>query len=114
MTRAPEKTRVQQRVDKYGGRTKSERDATLHSFPGKDRPQKHKERQFFEPVGWTSDQPPSPLRADRAGCHLLESVARRACRLLKVRCIPLRALAHRFPLCPACCCCGASNRCARI
>src|SRR5215475_13544981 len=96
MTRAPEKTKVQQRAAEYGGRTKSERDANLHSFPRKGRPEKHKERQFSEPVAWTSDQPPSPPRADRAGCHLLQSAARHAFRLLRVRCMPPGVLAHRF------------------
>src|SRR5215470_16752513 len=96
MTRLSEKTKVQQTVDKYGGPTKSERDADLHSLPVKDRPEQHKEPQFSKPVAWTNDQPPSPPRADRAGCHLLQSVARHACRLLRVRCIPLRVLAHRF------------------
>src|SRR5262245_8433457 len=93
MTRAPEKTRVQQRAAEYGERTKSERDANLHSFPRKGRPEKHKERQLSEPVVWTSDQPPSPPRADRAGCPL-QSVVEDEFRLLRARCIPLRVLAH--------------------
>src|SRR5215510_7077754 len=96
MTRALEKTRVQQRADKSGGRTKSERDANPHSFPGKDRLEEHKERQFSEPVASLSYQPPTPPRADRAGCHLPQSAARHAFRLLRVRYIPLRVLAHRF------------------
>src|SRR5262244_4548684 len=96
MTRAPEKTRVQQRVDRHGGPTKSERDADLHLLPGKDRPEQHKEPRFSKPVAWTNDQPPSPPRADRAGCHLLQSAARHAFRLLRVRCMPPGVLAHRF------------------
>src|SRR5215475_14555972 len=92
MTRAPEKTRVQQRAAEYAGPTKSERGANLHSFPRKGRPEKHKERQLSESVAWTSDQPASPPRADRAGCLLqsrseehtseLQSRENLVCRLL--------------------------------
>src|SRR5215510_3690468 len=96
MTRAQEKTRVRQRVDKYGGRTKSEQDANLHSFPRQDRPEKHKERQFSERVVWTSDQPPSPPDADRDGYRILQSAAGHVFRLLIVPFMPLRVLAYRF------------------
>src|SRR5215475_9725393 len=95
MTRAPEKTRVQQRAAEYAGPTKSERGANLHSFPRKGRPEKHKERQLSESVAWTSDQPASPPRADRAGC-LLQSVVEHEFRWLRARGIPLRVLAHWF------------------
>src|SRR5262245_48000962 len=95
MTRAPEKTRAQQRAAEYGGRTKSERAANLRSFPRKDPPEKHQGRQLSEPVAWTSDQPPSPTRADRAGC-LLQSVVEHEFRLLRARYIPLRVLAYWF------------------
>src|SRR5262245_26332676 len=95
MTRAPEKTRVQQTVDKYGARTKSEQAANLHSFPGKDRSEKHKERQFSEPVAGTNDQPPCRPCADRAGC-LPQSAAKHAFRLLTARYIHLRVLVHRL------------------